>query len=876
MQQEASLLLITVSTTEGACQQLVAADGVRPLLALLSGAEAQTRSSALHLISSLCAHGGASALLAAGAAIPLTKEMVRAAAVAKGWGGDTGVGGTASAADASKDAGLALGALAAFGGIGDSGVEAVRHAVRQASALPALVAMLGDRQEEVNKAAATILALLDPSDNAQLAELQNSGGIALLCETLVSTSAAEATHLQAMQTLATLSASPTSAVAIAEYPNAVVTYVNIVVAPPTDEAKTAALTTLAHLSSLGALSLEPLRSQPFLSALAATVMARRASSTRAPSEPPADDSEARAAALTLLAQASQDAACRLELVQLGVPPAFSAAIGEGGEGARHATHALAQFAADETFRLQLAAWSAPKPLATQLTPATQPDARTRAMALSALANYSYVDPVALAEPGILATLGQLLFESDAAILGMALTALSNLIGAAEAVTPALLAAGTPLAVHTLLSHADHHVVDQAVGTLLKLSSEPALAGALAEVHGAVVSLVGLIAASEPLAAVPLAAALGAMLECRPEARGAALEAGGAAALGAALLGCPEAEGRLALAFTLAAVVQGEWVAVYEACGWPAILAVLNVHVAAKAAGSSLVAANPRGEALHIGTAKGTAALLVANSAARDALAADPTALRFVTHTLGACTSDAALVADGTFALGAAYAVVLLLGCAASPEYAAEGLQAALQLATDAKLADALAHAGAVPPLVGLIAASEPRAAVPLVAALGAMLESRPEVRGAALEAGGAAALGTALLGCSEAEGRTVLALTLAALVRGDVDAAQAACGWPGIVAVLVAATATVSTPLSEFAAAAAPGLTAAVVSVSPVSAAAARPAPPSVAVAKPVAPLAGPQASYAFDDDKPRPPAAATVPVVKSSLKSRPAAADLD
>ena len=882
MQQEVALLLITVITTETACQQLVAADGVRPLLALLAGGSelpnmAQTRSCALHLISRICAHNGAPALLAAGAAVPVMREMMRAAMIAN-WTGSADAVDSRAAAEASKDAGQALSALAAFGAIGDSGVEAVRHAVRQASALPALVALLACRQEEVHKAAATILALLDPTDKMQLTELENSGGITLLCETLVSTSAAGATHLQAMQTLATLSAAPTSAVAIAEYPRALATCVNIIVAPPTETAKAAALTTLANLSSLGALSLEPLRSQPFLSALAAVTLAAVTMGSRG-----RPHTEARTAALGLLAKVSEDRVCRRELVLLNLPPAFSMAIGEGGEGARHATHALSHFAADETFRLQLASWGALSPLAQQLSATTQPDARTRAMALSALANYSYVDPTALSiVPGVLATLGRLLFEQDAAVLTMALTALSNLVGVAETVAPALLAAGTPQAVHALLSHADHHVVEQALTTLLKLSGERALAGAFAEVPGAITSVVFLIGASEPNGAVPLAAALGAMLESWPEARGAALEAGGAAALGTALLGCTEADGRLALALTLAAVVHGDWDAVYAACGWPAVLAVLNVHVAAKAAAAqkgmmdAFLASNPRSEALHKASAEGTAALLARQGAAREALSADPTALRFVAHTLGACMSDEA-VADGTFALGTAYAIVLLLGCAASrkyvgTEYAAEGLHATRQLATNPKLAGALAQAGAVPLLVLHMSASEPNGAVPLAAALGAMLESWPEARGAALEAGGAAALGTALLGCTEADGRTVLALTLAAVVRGDVGAAQAACGWQGIVAVLVAAAATVSTPLRELAAAVEPGLTAAVAGASPKAPGTAQPAAAPAAgeaVTKPKS-LVGPQAvhMYAYDDDKPQ--------VVRTSLKSRPAATDLD
>ena len=846
---------------------------MRPLLALLSAANTQTRSSALQLTHNLCLHGAAAAMLAAGAAAPLTKDMVRAAAVAKGWGG-----GASSVSDASKDAGLALTALAALGEEA-TGKEAVRHAVRQHSALPSLVAMLGDRDEAVNAAAATILALIDPSDNAALAELQNTGGIALLCETLVSASATETSHLQAMQTLATLSASPTPAVAIAEYPGAISAYVNLVCAPRSPEARAAALTTLAHLSTLGALGLEVLRSQPLLIALADAASAKPADMPAA--EQPADDAQ-RAAALALLAQAAQDGACRLELAQLNTPPVFAAAIADGGETAKAATHALAHFAADETFRLQLASWGAPQPLASQLSPNTQPDARTRAMALSALANYSYVDAAALAEAGVTPTLGQLLFEGDAAILGMALTALTNLIGASDAVAPALLQAGTPLAVHSLLSHSDHTVVDQAVGALIKMCAEPLLAAALADVPGAVGALVGLIVSSDESAAVPLATALGQILAAKPDARGAAMGAGGAAALGTALLGCPEAEGRLVLATTLATVVQSEWGVAYEACGWPALLAVLNLHVAATAAGT----AKPEGEAQHIEAARGTAALLTSSAAAREALAADPNALRFVAHTLGACVSTPELSADPSFALGTAHAVVLLL-CASAAELVAEGMTAVLQLAAAPRLAAALASAGAAPHLVRAIAAAAPPdAAVPLAKALGAMLEEEPGARGAALEAGGATALGTALLACSSADDRLVLSLTLAALVRGDLGALQSACGWPAVVAVLTATAATASGPMAEFADSAAASLASALpTGATPAATSAATPAEPAAESAAAQSPVAShrpnaPTANYAWNDEDSLKPTTAPVKTapVKTTLRGKPNAttADLD
>ena len=125
---------------------------------------------------------------------------------------------------------------------------------------------------------------------------------------------------------------------------------------------------------------------------------------------------------------------------------------------RNATMALAHFAADDNLRTQIGTWGALAPLASQLTPAAQPDARTRAMALSALANFSYIDAASLVAAGLPSRLGPLLFETDIATLGMALTALINLASTPAATEP-LLSAGTPLAVLTLLNHAEPSISD---------------------------------------------------------------------------------------------------------------------------------------------------------------------------------------------------------------------------------------------------------------------------------------------------------------------------------------------------------------------------------------------------------------------------------
>ena len=90
----------------------------------------------------------------------------------------------------------------------------MRLAIRQAGALPSLTALLGTDAEGVDKLAMEVLSHLQLSDDASAEKLANSGGIALLCES-VGGKSPSASRRQAAQTLATLSAAATSAVAIA-------------------------------------------------------------------------------------------------------------------------------------------------------------------------------------------------------------------------------------------------------------------------------------------------------------------------------------------------------------------------------------------------------------------------------------------------------------------------------------------------------------------------------------------------------------------------------------------------------------------------------------------------------------------------------------
>ena len=806
VQQEAALLLLAATTTASACEQLAAADGVAALLGMLSK-DGEIHNTALQLLVSMCTHGAAPALASAGSAVPLTAELVRAAAIAKGWGGNT--------ADGCRDARLSLTCLSAMGACGASQLEAVRLAVRSAGALPSLVALLGTDRGGIDAAAMGLLAQLELSDAPAAAELANTGGIALLCESLGG-SATESSRAQAAQTLATLSASAVSAVAIAQASTAIDNLFSMI-ASHDAPARSAALITLANMCALGALPVGSLRSEAALAALA----------TMASDNPPASaDHTQRAAAVALIAQAAQDASSRAQLAERGVPALLAVAIaapdasasgsdvddtvgaalswGRDGAVRRNATMALAHFAADDSLRKDLVAWGALAPLATQLTPSTQPDARTRAMALSALANFSFVDADALVEAGLPSRLGPLLFEADTSTLAMALTALTNLTHAgtpaAALASAPLLSAGTHLAVHALLVHADAAVRAQALAVFVQMCNGPELAAALAEA-GAIKTLVRLVADAEPPAAAPLATTLRTMTVASEAARREALAANGVAALSGALLGCPDLDGRRALALALSTLLDGDWSAAYDAAGWPAILAVLHIASAPPPEPSHSLTT------LHLEAARGASALLASKSASRAALNADTSALRFLTHCLTTLVAQPGMVeAEALLVTGASHALVGAL-TSGHDELIHESTHQLLSLVRIPALIVPLAAAGAAPAIVGVLGTAEPSAAGFLGKALGTMIAEFENVRSATLDAGGVAALSHALLALHEApdsggqhtDGKLAVALTLAELVRGDFGAVAAAGGWRALLATLATAAATASPAMRQLA-----------------------------------------------------------------------------
>ena len=250
-----------------------------------------------------------------------------------------------------------------------------------------------------------------------------------------------------------------------------------------------------------------------------------------------------------------------------------------------------------------------------------------------------VDPAALGQAHVVTTLGLMLFESDPTQLGMALTAITNIVRVGSdskvgggALVAALLEAGVAQACPGLLNHPDGAVREQAVDACVHLSDDPLVAAALAQA-GAAVVFVSLVDASEPNAAVPLARALGAMASDDDQARASAVAAGGVKALGTVLLGCTEAEGRLTLALALATLVRADWSALQVACGWEAVMVTLcvaagaaspSMHALADAATEPLLMAIDEVQGPRGATQAGTVSRpLAASGAAPDATPGAP-------------------------------------------------------------------------------------------------------------------------------------------------------------------------------------------------------------------------------------------------------------
>ena len=771
--QEATLLLTAMcATSEAVRTQLVdVANGLPPLLALLSNASPPLPSLVLALLDSLVAAGAARALRDAGAAEPLARSLVAAASEAKGWGGGGATG------EGEARAATLLGILDAMA---DVDVQAVQDGMRAASATPSLVALLGAADEGLRGKASGMLNRLVPADGAGSGEMVASGGLVMLCDALAN-GTSEANRKQALQTVAKLSSSAQNAVAIAENAGTVGALHHFL-GDADGAAASAALATLANLTVVGALKPDAHSSSPeALSTLAARLRAADASLTQTQ----------RVAVLSILCAAALDPRGRQLLASLGVPPLFADALTPGGaieplpEAKRQATQALAHFAADEATRPQLGSWGALPPLAAQLSASVQPDGRVRACALSALANISFVDAPALVGAGVLGRLPEALFESDAPTLRMALATLLNLLPAADAATAAPLAqACAAHAVAALLGHADAELRAQAVGAAAAMSAHPPLAAALAEAGAAATLATLLRSGADPAAAL----ALGTLAEASDAARAAALR-GGRRPLARRRAARQRRRRRSRRGRAHAGVARARRVGAGVRRGG---VAGAPLHPAARRRDGGDGAAPAH-------AARGASNLLL-TEANRLSLVADPRAVHFLARALGSLSAQAQQGApsDRALALGTAHAYALLLRSSA-PELVAEAVAA---IASMGAQASALAEAG-VPAALALLKSDDP-----LVAAGAARAPRRPRrrrgARAAARASGAVDALAAALTACADGERKMTLALTLASLLRGG---HPTGVDWPAIVAALATAAGAASAPMKQLADAVAPALT---------------------------------------------------------------------
>ena len=248
----------------------------------------------------------------------------------------------------------------------------------------------------------------------------------------------------------------------------------------------------------------------------------------------------------------------------------------GGESdtSYHAVQAIAQFAADETYRTSLAetgGLGALTPLLSSHLP------HVSQCALSAIANVSFVPGAVgqLAGSGALAHLGQMLFGAAEAESRMVLTALTNILSGAPQASDALVQVGGHMALLTQLGGPSADAQSQAAMAIGHMCRHgPALQAML--LADTVPLLCKLLYSPHPAAQLQAVYALGVMAAEDEAAASAVSLAGGVAPLTTLLLSSASVDVKQHLTLTLAHVIRGEWRSVFNVGGFQALLEVLSV------------------------------------------------------------------------------------------------------------------------------------------------------------------------------------------------------------------------------------------------------------------------------------------------------------
>ena len=535
--QEALLTLLAILCSHPECRDQAAdANAMPALVKLLGSNKSNVQRVALALCQQLCGSKRAcSTLLDAGAASPLASMLSTSAA---------------------SDVEVAVAVLECIEALASTGVTQAQMAVRNAGAVPHLIQLMNHEHDKVARLAGSLVAEVCPGDVHNAEQLFESGGLVMLAEQL--NSGDTRAQLQALSALSQLSSNPQQAGAVVE--NGCLPSILEMLDHPSQELKSYAAITFGNLCSSGAIPRHQLEHPTTLPHLVSIL-----SSSNGLAKGPATGA---------IASMSGQAHLRQTVFSMGGLPSLVALLNGESDTSYHAVQAIAQFAADESYRTSLAetgGLGALTPLLASHLPHVQQ------CALSAIANVSFVPAAVgqLASSGALAHLGQLLFGAGEADARMVLTALTNILSGAPSASDGLLQVGGHMALLTQLSSPVAETQTQAAMCIGHMCRHGVANQAMLQAD-TVPLLSKLLYSPHPSAQLQAVYALGVMAAEDEAAAQAIALAGAVSPLTTLLLSSASVDVKQHLTLTLAHVVRGEWRSVFNVGGFQALLEVLSV------------------------------------------------------------------------------------------------------------------------------------------------------------------------------------------------------------------------------------------------------------------------------------------------------------
>ena len=308
------LTLLALLCAHNECRDQAAdANCVQPLVRLLASPKAHVQR-ALAVCQQLAgSRRSSAALLEAGGASPLASLLATSAA---------------------SDVEVAIAAL--------ESVECLRAgatqqaAVRNAGAVPHLIQLMNHEQPRVSQLASGLVAELCPGDVHSAEQLYESGGLVMLSDQLRSGDVRA--QAQALSALSQLSAHPQQAGAIVD--NGCVPSLLDLLDHPSQELKSYAAITFGNLCSMGAIPQHQLQHPSVLPHLVNVLTS--------------SNGLAKGPAAGAIASMCSRPELRRTVFELGGLPGLVALLSGESDTSYHAVQAVAQFAADEAFRVSLA------------------------------------------------------------------------------------------------------------------------------------------------------------------------------------------------------------------------------------------------------------------------------------------------------------------------------------------------------------------------------------------------------------------------------------------------------------------------------------------------------------------------------------------